>query len=117
MGVHAPLRDSEERYNHIISSSQLKCSIIHVDIESDDIDHLSLSFTTKLKRNLCNAAPIGNSKWFKRSNWKRADIALYILSLSALLNCIRVPYHLLQLQVKGRKRDLDRYYDDIIRCT
>ncbi|XP_065584325.1 uncharacterized protein LOC136043326, partial [Artemia franciscana] len=100
----------------IISSSQLKCSIIHVDIESDDIDHLSLSFTTELKRNLCNVAPIGNSKWFKCSNWKRADIALYILSLSTLLNCIRVPYHLLQLQVKGSKRDLDRYYDDIIRC-
>ena len=48
--------------------------------------------------------------------WKRADIALYILSLSTLLNCIRVPYHLLRLQVKGSKRDLDRYYDDIIRC-
>jgi len=107
---------SVSNIDHIISSSQLKCSIIHVDIESDDIDHLSLSFTTELKRNLCNVAPIGNSKWFKCSNWKRADIALYILSLSTLLNCIRVPYHLLQLQVKGSKRDLDRYYDDIIRC-
>ena len=107
---------SVSNIDHIISSSQLECSIIHVDIETDDIDHLSLSFTTKLKRNLCNVAPIGNSKWFKCSNWKRADIALYILSLSTLLNCIRVPYHLLQLQVKGSKRDLDRYYDDIIRC-
>ena len=107
---------SVSNIDHIISSSHLECSIIHVDIETDDIDHLSLSFTTKLKRNLCNVAPIGNSKWFKCSNWKRAHIALYILSLSTLLNCIRVPYHLLQLQVKDSKRDLDRYYDDIIRC-
>ena len=47
---------SVSNIDHIISSSQLKCSIIHVDIESDDIDHLSLIFTTKLKRNLCNVA-------------------------------------------------------------
>ena len=40
--------------DHILISSQLECSIIHVDIETDDFDHLSLSFTAKLKRHLCN---------------------------------------------------------------
>ena len=47
---------SVSNIDHIISSSQLECSIIHVDIETDD----------------------------ERS-------------LSTLLSCIRVPYHLLQL--------------------
>jgi hypothetical protein len=69
-----------------------------------------------LKPSLCNVAPIGNSKWFKRRNWKRANIALYVLPLSTVPSCIRVLYHLLQLQVKGSKLDLNRYYDNIISC-
>jgi hypothetical protein len=47
---------------------------------------------------------------------KNANIALYVLPLSTLVNFIRVPYHLLQSQVKGSKCDLNRYYDNIISC-
>ena len=52
-------------------------------------------------------------------NWDRANVPLYLATLTALLSTIKVPYHLLQTSVSSPsgRVDLNCYYYQIVHCS
>ena len=108
---------SKSNLDHVISSSSsLISSIVRVDEEKIDDDHLILScnLSCELSGKILSAQP----KWHMKLNWDRANVPLYLARLTALLSTIKVPYHLLQTSVSSPSStvDLNFYYCQIVHC-
>ena len=104
--------------DHVVSSPNINVSTVLVHEDYRDIDHLPISFSASVVASRSTRPFTQSSKWFYRNNWSRANFALYITTLSALLGSIKVPYHLLQVtdRFSNDKQSLNEYYDKIIWC-
>ena len=103
--------------DHVISSSSsLLSSIVRVDEEKIDDDHPILSCDSffELFCQTLSAQP----KWHTKLNLDRANVPIYLATLTALLSTIKVPNHLLQTSVSSPSSgvDLNGYYYQIAHC-
>ena len=80
-------------------SSSLLSSIVRVDKEKIDDDHLILS--CNLSYELSGKTILAQPKYHRKLNWDPANVPLYLATLTALLSTIKVPYHLLQTLVSS----------------
>ena len=100
----------------ISSSSRLISSIVRVNEEKIDDDHLifSCNLSCDLSGKTLSAQPNRHTKL----NWDRANVPLYLATLTALLSTIKVPYHLLRTSVSSpsSRVDLNCYYYQIVHC-
>ena len=100
----------------ITCSSSLLSSIVRVDEEEINDDHLILSrnLSCELSGNMLSAQP----KWHRTLNWDSANVPLYLATLTALLPTIKVPYHLLQTLVSSPSSGVNLYcyYFKTVHC-
>jgi exonuclease III len=82
----------------VLCSPNLSVSIVSVYETESDTDHLPISFSFDISLSLDISRV--NRRWFTRRNWNKANWALYISTLAALLSTIKVPFQLLHVGSK-----------------
>ena len=108
---------STSNIDHCLLIACLVSSVVHVNEDYRDIDHLPISLTLSLP-SFPHANPPKKRKWFEKSNWEKANWNVYLITLASLLSIVRVPYRLLQLSTPcpNKKLDFNIYYLKIISC-
>ena len=108
---------SKSNLDHVItSSSSSLSSIVRVDEEKIDEDHLILScnLSCEISGKTLSAQP----KRHRELNWDHANVPLYLATLTALLLTIKVPYHQPQTSVSSPSSgvDLNCYFYQTVHC-
>ena len=104
--------------DHCICSADVPCSVVNVDEDERDFDHLPLSLTVTLTADPSNHPCAANKKWCMKREWSKANWPLYISTLTALLSCVKIPFNLLCTSVFSPQArvQLNVYYLHLVKC-